>query len=358
MSTPPGNPSGEAGTPKSFGPDQGLAAPRQTLAGTEARTLRGASDPAHEGAGATQERIDPTEARSYYGRAILAEPVWEPIIAAYFFTGGLAGAAATLAAVADVMGDHSLARRARLLALGGVAVSPPLLIYDLGRPKRFLYMLRVFKVTSPMSVGTWVLTVMAGAITAAVSGDLIRRPALARAAGATAGALGPALSTYTAVLIADTAVPLWHEGRRELPWVFAGSSAASAGAVLAAFPPARRFAIGGAALELAAIQAYERRLGPLAKPLHEGTTGRLARSAKALSAGGATALAIGGHRRGVRPAGAVGLVMAAALERLAIFRAGKTSALDPRYVTGPQRERLARRDRADGDRSARSPTMT
>lgn len=340
MSVPPGNPSGVAGTPRSFGSGAGPAAPGAPSGGTEAGTLRSGHAPAHAGSGATQERQDAGSPRSYYGRAILAEPVWEPVIAAYFFTGGMAGAAATLGAVADRMGDPVLGRRARLVALVGIALSPPLLIYDLGRPKRFIYMLRVFKPTSPMSVGTWVLSVMGGAMSAAVAGDLLGRPRLARAAGAMAGALGPVLSTYTAVLIADTAVPVWHEGHRELPWVFAGSSAASAGALLAASEPARRMAIGGAVLELAAVMAYERRLGPLAEPLHQGRAGQLGRGAKALSAAGAAALVFGGRRSALRATGAACLMAASALERLSIFRSGKSSALDPRYVTVPQRERL------------------
>ena len=91
--------------------------------------------------------------------------------------------------------------------------------------------------------------------------------------------LGPALSTYTAALLADTAVPVWHEARRELPFVFAAGAAMSAGSAVALAgggAPARRLALVGAAGELAATTAMERRLGELGEPYREGTAGRFA----------------------------------------------------------------------------------
>src|SRR5204862_3440317 len=98
-----------------------------------------------------------SKAASYYGRPILKEPVWTPEIPIYFFAGGMAGAAAAAAWLAEIRGNDDLARRAWLVALGGATASPALLISDLGRPARFLNMLRMFKVTSPMSVGSWIL---------------------------------------------------------------------------------------------------------------------------------------------------------------------------------------------------------
>ncbi len=70
-----------------------------------------------------------------------------------------------------------------------------------------------------------------------------------------AALFGPPLATYTGVLIADTAVPVWHEGRQELPWIFGASASASAGAAACVFldpadaGPARRLAVGGALVE-------------------------------------------------------------------------------------------------------------
>ena len=109
---------------------------------------------------------------SYYGRPILKAPVWTWEIPAYFFFGGMAGAAAPFALLSELRGDEALARRAWLVALAGAAASPPLLIADLGRPERFHRMLRVIKPTSPMSVGSWVL----GASSTAIAFANVRSP--------------------------------------------------------------------------------------------------------------------------------------------------------------------------------------
>ena len=72
--------------------------------------------------------------------------------------------------------------------------------------------------------------------------------------------LGPALSTYTAVLISDFPIPVRHGARRELPLVFAASSAVYAWSVAAILTPieeagpARRLAVGGAIAELVLTQ--------------------------------------------------------------------------------------------------------
>ena len=150
------------------------------------------------------------EPGSYYGRPVLKAPVWTWEVPTYFFFGGMAGAAAPLAYAAELAGNKPQARRAALVSFVGLAVSPPLLIRDLGRPARFWRMLRVFKPTSPMSIGTWLVT----AFGAATSAGLIFPKARPVAA-----VTGPLVSTYTAVLIAQTSVPVWHEARRTLPWV-------------------------------------------------------------------------------------------------------------------------------------------
>jgi hypothetical protein len=287
--------------------------------------------------------------RSYYGRPILKEPVWTWEVAWYFFTGGLAGASAALGLGARLSGNDRLARAAFTVAGAGGAVSVPLLASDLGRPERFLYMLRMFKVTSPLSVGSWILATMApAAVGAMVSDRLGIFPRLGRAAEVAAGLLGPALATYTGALVADTAVPVWHEAGRELPFVFAGSAAASAGAAAVLLTPAadagpaRRLVVGGAMLELGAAQAMERRLGELGEPYHQGPAGRLARLAKACTAAGTGLVAAGGRRRrGLAAAGAALVLAGSACERWAVYKAGFQSARDPKYVVGPQRARLA-----------------
>src|SRR4028118_1689221 len=101
---------------------------------------------------------------TYYDLPLLKPPVWTWEVPVYFFVGGAAGAASVLGVAAQFSkGNEELVRDARWIALIGVAVSGPLLIPDLGRPERFLNMLRVFKPQSPMSVGVWTLAVFGGA---------------------------------------------------------------------------------------------------------------------------------------------------------------------------------------------------
>jgi DMSO reductase anchor subunit len=284
---------------------------------------------------------------SYYGRPILKEPVWTWEIPLYFATGGISGASSGIAFAARTMGNDALAQRAQLAAFATIAVSPALLISDLGRPKRFLNMLRVLKPSSPMSVGSWLLATNAAATGTATLGALTgRMPHVTRAAGALAAVLGLPLTTYTAVLIANTSVPLWHEGRRELPFVFGGSSLAAAGAVATILTPheyasaARRLTVGGTVVEGAATQLMEARLGELAEPLRHG---RIAWSAKVLATAGAGLTALRGSRRPlVARAGAAMVLAGEVLERLAVFRAGFASAANPTYTVGPQRRRAPR----------------
>jgi hypothetical protein len=244
-----------------------------------------------------------TEMRSYYGRPIVKEPTWTWEIPAYFFTGGLAGASSVLSSAARLSGNETLARRA--LYIGAVAdlVSPLLLISDLGRPERFHHMLRVVKVTSPMNLGSWVLLVNGGATTTAAALQLLGKWKPVRVAASIVAALaGPPLATYTGVLVADTAIPVWHEGRQELPWIFGASAVASAGAVASMFVPprdagpARRLAVAGVLAEGALMQTMELRLGKLAEVYHEGEAGKFSWAAKGLAAAGAALLARRGRK--------------------------------------------------------------
>ena len=296
--------------------------------------------------GATVPRA---EWRSYYGRPVLKEPVWKPEIPLYFFTGGLGGTSAGLALLAGMRGNDELARRAWACALAGIGASPPLLISDLGMSSRFLNMLRLFKVTSPMSVGSWLLSASGLATTVAAADawtPYVPVPA-GRVARVAAGALGLPLTTYTAALIANTAVPVWHEARATLPFVFAASGAMSAGAAaVVATPakragPARRLAIRGAVAGLAGLQVMERRLGDLGEPYRSGAAGRLRRAAEALTAAGAGVIAAAGRRRPAAIAGGSLLLAGAMCERWSIFRAGFQSAAEPRYTVEPQRRRVS-----------------
>jgi hypothetical protein len=290
---------------------------------------------------------------SYYGKPIINPPVWEERdIAGYLFAGGLAGASSILAAGAELTGRPRMARRSKLCAAAALAASLVALVHDLGRPSRFLNMLRVFKPTSPMNVGSWLLGIYGPLNAAAVASDVLGvAPRAGRAASVGAGALGAGVAAYTSALIANTAVPAWHEGHRELPFVFVGSAAsAGAGFALIAAPraergPARRMAIAGATGELAAELLMERRLGMVAEALHEGEAGRRLTAAKALTAAGAVGAALSSRSRAAAGIGGAALLAGSALMRFGLFEAGMASARDPKYTAAPQRERL-RADRA------------
>jgi formate-dependent nitrite reductase membrane component NrfD len=293
------------------------------------------------------------EFRSYYGRPVLKAPVWKtPDVPGYLFFGGLSGASSVLAAFAQAAGNPQLARNAKVASTAAIAISAVALVNDLGRPARFLNMLRVFKTSSPMSVGSWLLAaygpVSGAAAASAVTGRLPRAGA---AATAGAAVLGSGIATYTAALICDTAVPAWHDGHREMPYLFAGSATSAAGGLGMLTAPsaqtgqAARFAALGAATELAAKHLMMHRLGDIAEPYHAGRPGRLLRAAEGLTVAGlaGSVVASSGRSRSVsqvasRAAG-LALVAASALTRFGVFEAGLASARDPGYTVRPQRER-------------------
>ncbi|MQA85186.1 MAG: polysulfide reductase [Streptosporangiales bacterium] len=285
------------------------------------------------------------EFRSYYGRPIIKPPVWKsPDVPLYFFVGGLSGASAVMAGLAEATSRPRLARVGRWGAAAGALAGAGALIHDLGRPERFLNMLRVLKPTSPLSVGSWLLASfgsLAGAAAASDASGLV--PRAGRAAGFGAAALGPAVSTYTAVLVADTAVPAWHDGRAFLPFVFAGSSAASAGGLcLLGVPPgecgpARRVAALGAALELGAGQAMERKLGTVGEVYREGKAGRFMTAARVLTAAGAAGTLVSGRSRALSALSGAALLAGSLCIRFGVFEAGYASARDPRHTVVSQR---------------------
>jgi hypothetical protein len=297
--------------------------------------------------GPGEERMVPKERpRSYYGRPVIEKPTWTWEVPWYLFAGGLAGGSATLGFVASATGNRPLARRAWLIAFAGIGASPALLIADLGRPERFLNMLRVFKVTSPMSVGSWILAASGGVITlpaaAAATGSRWR---IARAAEPVAAALGLPLATYTGVLLANSVVPVWSEARRELPLVFAAGAGASAGATATLITPAshagpaRRLAIGAAVVELAAVEVMKRRLGRIGDPYRSGRPHAFGRAAKLLTGAGAGLLAAS-RRRPLQLAGAAMIAGGAVCERWSVYSAGFPSAEDPAYTVELQRSRM------------------
>lgn len=307
-----------------------------------------------------QTVVPEAQFRSYYGRPVIKEPTWKvPDVPAYLYLGGMAGASSTMALGAELTGRRQLARAGRIAAAGGAVASVGALVHDLGRPSRFLNMLRVFKPTSPLSVGSWILAPFSGLASAGAGSDVTGwLPLPGRLAAGVAGVVAPAMTTYTAVLLSDTAVPGWHEVYRELPFVFAGSAISSAAGVgMVAAPvreaaPARRMAVAGSALELAASHRMERGAGLVGEVYQQGRSGKVLRAAKALTGIGACAALFAGRSRAVAVASGLCLSAAAAATRYGIFEAGRQSARDPRYTVVPQRQRVEQRQQAaEGDPS-------
>jgi formate-dependent nitrite reductase membrane component NrfD len=268
---------------------------------------------------------------SYYGKPIINKPTWEaPDIPGYLFLGGLAGAGSVIAAGAQLTGRPALARTLKGGAVVAAGLSLTALVHDLGRRTRFLNMLRTLKLTSPMSVGSWLLAGYAPVAAAAAASDLTGLlPAAGAAATVGAAVAGPAVATYTAALIADTAVPAWHDGYRYLPFVFAASAVSSAaglglvGAPLPENEPVLRLGVLGGVAELGLQQVMEQRMGLPGEAYEKGRAKRYSRIAQAVTAGGVLAAGLLGRRnRAAAAAAGAALLTGAALARFAIFEAG------------------------------------
>ncbi len=320
------------------------------------------------GEGARETPMVPDVAfSSYYGRPVVKPAPWSHEIAAYLFLGGLAGGSGVLAAGGQLTGRATLRRNARLSALAAVALSGYALVADLGRPERFLNMMRTVKLTSPMSLGSWIFSAFGTGAGIAATAEIdrmlcgrlplgpLRRVlrAVEGPAGLGAAAFGPPLAAYTAVLLGDTSTPTWHGAHQDLPFVFVSSASLAAGGLamvttpVAEAGPARRLALLGVVGDLVATKQMQRRMDPVvAEPLHRGTPGRMLRWSEALTVAGGVGTLLGGRRRSVAAASGLALMAASALTRFGVFEAGLASARDPRYTVEPQKRRLAARRRA------------
>jgi formate-dependent nitrite reductase membrane component NrfD len=293
-------------------------------------------------------------------------PVWTWEVPLYFWFGGVASGSAFVALAADLAGDERSAAVARKVALGAVLPAPALLIADLGRPARFLNMLRIFKPRSPMNLGAWCLAAFTTVGAGAVGADLLGRRGTARGLGAVNALLGGYLGSYTGVLLAATAVPVWARSRIFLGPIFVSTAAATGAAatrlVLAATGqrpaghPTRialnRLAAGAMLTELTLSTVNERRLGRAGHVLSEGRPGLLFRTAKRLAGTGVVLNLLGARR--TRPLGqhmASVLYLAGGLAfRMAWLEAGRASARDDDAVA------LMARGRVTADEGLRTPT--
>jgi hypothetical protein len=282
---------------------------------------------------------------SYYGLPLLKESVWKWPVPAYFYVGGLAGASAALGAAASLLGGRRLrriSRAGRRIAAAGAVASAGLLIEDLGVRRRFAYMLRVFRPTSPMNLGTWLLSGFGACATGALLPGRI-----GDVAAAASGVLGLPLTSYTGVLLSNTAVPLWQQARTTLPPVFVASAAASAASAFEMMRlgrreqrVVRRMAIAGKLAELLNDLAMERELSQVervALPLRHGVSGLLWKSAKACKGASLLLSALPRKPRWAWIAGGILGTLGALATRFAVVHGGKASARDPHATLALQR---------------------
>ena len=308
--------------------------------------------------GGEEPMVPEAEFRSYYGKPVLNQPVWQsPDIPGYIFLGGLAGVGSVIAAAAQGTGRPKLARASKLGSASAVGLSLAFLVHDLGRPGRFFNMLRTIKPTSPMSMGSWLLAAYGPAASLAAASELTGiASGLGTLATVGAAVLGPAVATYTAALISDTAVPAWHDGYRDMPFVFAASAISSAaglamvGAPIDQCGPVRMLGALGGGGELLAERVMERRMGFAAEAFEEGKAELYHRLAEPLLLLGTAGSIMGKRSRVVSVVAGAALLAGSALTRFSIFEAGLNSAADPKYTVAPQRERVERRKNGSPDR--------
>jgi formate-dependent nitrite reductase membrane component NrfD len=267
---------------------------------------------------------------SYYDLPLLKAPVWTWEVPTYFFVGGAAGAAAILGVAAQLARvDPELVKDARRIAAAGAALSAPLLIADLGRPERFLYMLRIFKPQSPMSVGAWTVAVFGGASTAAV----LPLKTVADVSAIVSALSGLVMATYTGVLIGATTIPVWKEHVTVLPVHFGASALGSAVSLLQLRGHHSRalhgLALGAAIFETITGAVLETDDARVSAPLRQGPTGRLTRLGGLLSGPIPLVMRLfGGKSKRARQAAALSTLAGSLITRFAWIEAGKVSAKD------------------------------
>jgi len=308
-----------------------------------------------------ESRRGPRRPAASHGAPPIHKPHWKWLIVSYFFLGGLSGGSYVVATVAELFGhtdDRDTVRIGRYLALLALVPCPVLLILDLGRPERFLNMLRVVKLRSPMSLGTWGLVAYGGvaALSAAAQAGvdgLLGGPARGlrsaprRLIGALGAPLGFFIGGYTGVLLGATAVPIWAKNARLLGPLFLSSalavSCAAISLVLALLPGRREDALArlrraetaASACELAAIAAIHLNSGSIGRPLASGRLGRL-RLAGSVGLGilcplalHALGSALGLPRRLVAVVASLASLVGGFTLKYAVVMAGHASADDP-----------------------------
>src|SRR5246127_1125984 len=292
----------------------------------------------------------PAGAVSYHGNPVLKPPTWTWQVPLYFFVGGVAGISAVIALAAHLFGNAGLLRAGLWIGLLGALISAPLLIADLGRPSRFLNMLRVFKLRSAMSVGAWTLSGFSSAVgLAVVCHELVLAGygndfllVLEWVTEISAALSGLILASYTSVLLGVTAIPVWTENRKLLPVVFLAGALGSAGAVLELLgflvPVTQFIGVVASAVEMLVAIVIELRGRYVDRPLREGVVGWLTRAGAALAGPASLLLRVFlGHSSAARHMAAVCFVIGALITRYAWIGAGRVSSRDPQALFRIQR---------------------
>ena len=312
--------------------------------------------------------VEEAQFTSYYDRPIVKAPPWEYPIGVYLFLGGVAGSSGLIALGADLTDRPNLRKNARIGSIVALGIGTVSLIEDLGRPERFLNMMRTFKLTSPMNLGTWILTAYGMGAGMTFANELDRMMGeklplgplrdLARwlewPAALQQAITGAPLAVYTAVLLGNSALPSWYGGKKSLPFLFVSSaSLAASGMSMITTPtkeigPVQKLALAGVVGDMLSVKAMKKEMHPVeAEPLEEGKAGKkLHLAEKLLVAGGVLGLFAKKHRA-IAVASGICLASASALTRFGILDAGFQSAEHPRYTVIPQKDRLAKR-RAQG----------
>ena len=287
----------------------------------------------------------------YYGQPVVKPPVWTWEVPLYFFMGGLAGMSAVIASGAVIFHQIELARAAMwVAAIAGAVLSPILLIMDLGRPRLFLNMLRVFKHRSAMSMGAWILSLFGacsvpGLIALELHahqtfpgtvGQLLRFAAGLFIFGS--AVFGTLLATYTGVLIGATAIPAWFLHRTLLPIHFGTAGLGSAAGLLELLghrTPALNFLgyyAAGVELALLIWLSFDKH-GAANRAIHEHGSGWLIRIGEILNG----PLAIVFRFFGLVPFAAISFLLGALVSRFGWIAVGKVSGADPEAVFASQK---------------------
>ncbi len=290
---------------------------------------------------------------SYYDHPVLKKSPWSWDIPAYYYVGGATGASCVLGAAATLLngeGMPNIVRNARWIGPIGSGLSAFFLIHDLGRPSRFLHMLRVFRPSSPMSVGTYILSVFSSFAGLSWIALFVPEPfsRVGDYAAIGAGVFGLGLAGYTGVLVSNTTVPVWQRPHRIMPVLFLASATASAAALFDILgsneveaKAIHGFGIAGKIAELGAATALEHNVatvGEVVKPLQLGVSGLLWRCGKIFSTASLVLSLYPKPSRGLRTATGILGTAGALCVRFGIHYAGQRSAMNPRATFHQQRQ--------------------